>query len=104
MLDFATVLKGSIAQLVHPHADHIKTVLTGVLIAGNGCEGDVYNIVTAFRFSKAFKWYLHGWCEIRFVVVDLRENAIVHNLGRWSRYTNQVMAFYKDRAVEAITG
>ena len=94
VLDFAGLLKGSIDHVVKPHADHVRTILTGVMITDKGCEPDVLSAVTKFRFSKPFKFYLHGWCEIRLVVVDLLDGAVFHNLGKTSRFKKQVMSFY----------
>jgi hypothetical protein len=95
VLDFADLLKGSIEHFVQPHSDHVKTILTGVMITDKGCHSDVFRVVTKFRFSKPFKFYLHGWCEIRLVVVDLLNGAVFHNLGKSSRFKRQLMNFYE---------
>jgi hypothetical protein len=93
-MDFAEVMKGSIEHLVRPHPEHVRTVLTAVMITDQGCEPDVLMAVKKFRFSRPFKFYLHGWCDIRLVLVDLLNGTVFHNLGKWSRFTKELMSFY----------
>ncbi|ACB85123.1 hypothetical protein [Natranaerobius thermophilus] len=77
--DVADKVIDSIDYLVEPHPDHMKTIITGVIIAEYGASEEGENFVMTFRYQKPFMFYLKGWCEVRLVLVDLYQQKLVHN-------------------------
>jgi len=74
---FAEVVVQTIDKLVEPHLDHMKTIITGVLVASHGTTSDCQKFVKGYRHSKPFMLYLKGWCEVRLVLVDLKEDSVI---------------------------
>jgi len=77
--EMIALLKSSIPHLVKPHPDHLKTMITGVLITKTPLFYDLQRSVTAFRHSKAFKFYLYGWCDLRLIHLDLFSQQVTTN-------------------------
>lgn len=74
-----TTLKAGIEFLVNPHPDHMKTFLTGVFITREKISPELAGIVERFKYGKAFKFYLHGWCDLRLVILDLSSRQVICN-------------------------
>ncbi len=72
-------ITSSIELLVKPGPDHMRTYLTGVLIAEKGCALSVPDLVRKYRFQRSFKFGFEGWCEIRLVLIDLSTGTVVHH-------------------------
>lgn len=68
--DMLAILKTAAERLPNPGPDHFKTMITGVFICETPLAPDLLNFIRRYKFSKPFKFYLHGWSEIRLVVVD----------------------------------
>lgn len=77
--EFADSIKKTIEAIVKPHPDHLKTILTGVVIAEQGCTDYVKKFVTNYRYQRSFMFCLKGWCEVRLVLVDLSQNTVSHH-------------------------
>lgn len=73
------VLQNGIDYLVKPGPEHMKTFLTGVFITRTTPSPEILQMVKKFKCGKAFKFYFHGWCDIRLVVVDLFSQQVITN-------------------------
>lgn len=72
-------LKEAIINLVNPHPDHMKTAVTGVVITEKAPEDGLIMHVKNFRYKKPYLFYLHGWSEIRLLVIDLSSKQVICN-------------------------
>ncbi|MBS3970505.1 MAG: hypothetical protein KGZ94_10395 [Clostridia bacterium] len=72
-------LKIALDRLVKPHPDHMKTVITGVIVANGKVPLEVIKAVKKFSYKKVFKLYLFGWAEIRLVLIDLSSRQVICN-------------------------
>lgn len=72
-------LKIALDRLVKPHPDHMKTVITGVIVANGKVPLEVITAVKKFNYKKVFKLYLFGWAEIRLVLIDLSSRQVICN-------------------------
>lgn len=88
--DFAGRICRDMLLMVRPHPDHKRTILTGVLVAEQGCEEAVKDFVAKYRSQKAFRCYLMGWCEVRLVLADLSEGTVVHRANHASRHLERM--------------
>ena len=77
--EMIALLKSSIPHLTKPHPDHLKTIITGVLVTKTPLSSNLQKSITAFKHSKAFKFYLHGWCDLRLIHLDLFTQQVTTN-------------------------
>ncbi|QNB46349.1 hypothetical protein BR63_08490 [Thermanaerosceptrum fracticalcis] len=83
-------LKEGIGHLVNPHPNHMKTFLTGVFITREKVSPEMSSLVEKFAYSKVFKFYLYGWCDLRLIVLDLSSRQVICN-----RAGREVRKFYE---------
>lgn len=70
-----------LCQLVsklNPGKDHFQTDITGVMVCKR-TSGDTGRLVKRMRYDKLFRMYFRGWCEVRFVCVDLSDGRVFTN-------------------------
>ena len=80
--NFGEFLKYMVEKHVTPNKDHMSTYITGVIVADTVEENGVMAIKN-YKYNKAFKFYLHGWCDVRYICVDLaREEVITNKAGK----------------------
>lgn len=77
--NYIRILKDSMDMLVKPHRNHMNTYITGVMVSYSEVASDVIHIIRSFKFTKPYKLYLHGWSEIRLIVVDLSKQVVITN-------------------------
>lgn len=75
---FGQFLKTAVEKLVNPNKEHMSTYITGVIVANN-VEENGLKAVKNYKYNKAFKFYLHGWCDVRYICVDLGKQEVVTN-------------------------
>lgn len=75
---FGQFLKTVVEKLVNPGKDHMSTYITGVIVANNVAD-NVRKAIQNYKYNKAFKFYLHGWCDIRYICVDLGKREVITN-------------------------
>lgn len=63
---------------IKPGKDHMSTYVTGVIIS-NSISGDAKEAVEKYSYSRAYCFYLKGWCDVRLILVGLDNNEIVTN-------------------------
>lgn len=85
--DFGEFLKTTVERLVNPNKDHMSTYITGVIVANNVEENGI-KAVKDYKYNKAFKFYLHGWCDVRYICVDLGKEEVITN--RAGKMVNKV--------------
>jgi len=76
---FSKYLKSLINELFTPSIDIMSTVINGVLVSTSGFSEDAVSFVKKFKFSKSFLLGIKGWCDIRFILVDLKEEKLYSN-------------------------
>lgn len=75
---YGQFLKKIADEFVKPGIDHMSTYITGVII-GNSIDDDAKNAVRQYSYSKAYSFYLRGWCDVRLICVDMNNNEIITN-------------------------
>ena len=76
---FSKYLKSLINELFTPSIDIMSTVINGVLVSTSGFSEDAVSFVKKFKFSKSFLLGIKGWCDIRLILVDLKEEKLYSN-------------------------
>jgi len=77
--DFCAFLQEAIEELIVPSDEHMSSTLTGVLLVGGGVDDQVKRLVENFRYSRSFRFFLQGWCELRLLLVDLTTAELYTN-------------------------
>lgn len=75
---FCDFLRRVVNECIRPGADHMSTFVTGVIVA-NQVNNDARKTVEKFSCSKAYRFYLNGWCDVRLICVDLSSNEVITN-------------------------
>ena len=65
--------------MIVPSDEHMSSTLTGVLLVGGGVDDQVKRLVENFRYSRSFRFFLQGWCELRLLLVDLTTAELYTN-------------------------
>jgi hypothetical protein len=87
---FSKYLKSLIDELFTPSVDTMSTILNGVLVATSGFSEEAVNFAKKFKFSKSFLLGIKGWCDIRLILVDLKEEKLYSN-----KKGKEVLSAYK---------
>jgi hypothetical protein len=46
------------------------------MVAENGCDEEVRTFIRKYHSQKTFCFMMHGWCEVRLVLADLKEGSV----------------------------
>lgn len=90
ILEFGQFLKKAADNMVNPSSDHMSTYITGVIVTNNVDENS-RKAVKKYCYNKAFKFYLHGWCDVRYICVDLEKREVITNKA--GRRVNKVYSY-----------
>lgn len=71
-------LKKIVDDCIKPGKDHMSTYVTGVII-GSSINDNIKIMVEKYCYSKAYSFYLKGWCDVRLICVGLDNNEIITN-------------------------
>ena len=88
--EFSQFLISSINKLSPPSVDTMSTILNGILISASGFSEEAVNFAKKFKFSKSFLLGIKGWCDIRLILVDLKEEKLFSN-----KKGKEVLSAYK---------
>lgn len=72
----------AVVDLVKPDGEHMSSVLTGVLVFGDGREDTIVKAaeeVRRFRYHRSFSLGFRGWVDIRLLLVSLEGGVIAAN-------------------------
>jgi hypothetical protein len=78
VLAFCGFLRRVVNECIKPGADHMSTYVTGVIVA-NHINNDARKIAERFSCSKAYRFYLNGWCDVRLICIDMSSNEVITN-------------------------
>ena len=88
--EFSQFLISSINKLSPPSVDTMSTILNGVLVSTSGFSEEAVSFAKKFKFSKSFLLGIKGWCDIRLILVDLKEKKLFSN-----KKGKEVLSAYK---------
>jgi len=77
--EFSKYLKSLINEPFTPSVDIMSTIINGVLISASGFSEEAVSFAKKFKFSKSFLLGIKGWCDIRLIIVDLKEEKLYSN-------------------------
>ncbi len=75
-------LENDFALYVPSHEEHMSTIITGILVTDQAVSEKIVKKVRKYRKVKFVKFGLHGWVEIYFALVDLKQKKLtIHPKG-----------------------
>jgi len=77
--EYTEYLKTVVNNLVRPHREHKSSTITGVIVCNTAIDKSTENFIKKFKYTKPYKMYLHGWSDIRLLLVDLSNNIVITN-------------------------
>ncbi len=96
---FSQFLTSLTNELITPSLDVMSTTLNGVLITASGFSEEAINFAKKFKFSKSFLLGIKGWCDIRLILVDLKEEKLYSN-----KKGKEVLSAYKIKSKSWLGG
>lgn len=75
---FQTFLIDAIDHFVHPHTEHMSSIITGVLVV-NDFPPALEKKIKEFKYRKSYAFTFKGWAEVRLMVVNLHSNRVISN-------------------------
>ncbi|OGO77037.1 MAG: hypothetical protein A2Y23_03130 [Clostridiales bacterium GWB2_37_7] len=75
---FGQFLKKIVDECIDPGKDHMSTYVTGVII-GNSINENARKVIHKYCYSKAYSFYLRGWCDVRFICIGINNNEVISN-------------------------
>jgi len=97
--EFSKYLKSLVNELVKPSVETMSTILNGVLISASGFSEEAVSFSKKFKFSKSFLLGIKGWCDIRLILVDLKEEKLYSN-----QKGKEVLSAYKIKSKSGLGG
>ena len=79
ILDFLEYSRTLPCALVHPHKEHRNSYINAVMVCSCIKNKAAAAYFSKFKYSKIYKFYLHGFCEIRVFLVDLSDSTVSAN-------------------------
>ena len=77
--EFSKYLKSLINKPFTPSVNIMSTIINGVLVSTSGFSEEAVSFTKKFKFSKSFLLGIKGWCDIRLILVDLKEEKLYSN-------------------------
>jgi hypothetical protein len=79
IVDFLEYAEKLPSTLVTPHKEHRDSYINAVMVCNNINTENAASHFTKFKYSKIYKFYLYGFCEIRAVLVNLKDTTVITN-------------------------
>ena len=77
--EFSQFLISSINKFSPPSVNTMSTILNGILVSTSGFSEGAIKFGKKFKYSKTFLLGIKGWHDIRFILIDLKEEKLYSN-------------------------
>lgn len=79
VVNFLQYIKKLPSALVTPHKEHKNSYINAVMVCSNIDSQIASSHFTKFKYSEFYKFYLYGFCEIRAILVNLKDTSVITN-------------------------
>ncbi|MCR2044563.1 hypothetical protein NSA23_10620 [Anaerosalibacter massiliensis] len=84
--EFLELLKYTSDKFIHPHKEHMSTIISGVYITEIGFTDKAIQLGKKFKFRKNYAFGFRGWSNIHAILIDLNSmNIYVNKDGKKSK-------------------
>jgi hypothetical protein len=98
--DFSQFLISVARELVVPSFDVMSHTINGIIVSSQGFSGEARETAQRFRYAKTFCLGIKGWCDIRLLLIDIKNNHVYCNAK--GKEVASVYNFKKKTEKEAI--
>ena len=77
--EYFQFLNKAVQELVNPSFDIMCHVINSILVSADGFSQEVISASQRFKYSKTFALGIKGWCDIRLLLVDIKNNTVFYN-------------------------
>ncbi len=77
--EYSQFLIKATQELVNPSFDIMCHVINGIMVSTNGFSREAISLSQKFKYSKTFVLGIKGWCDIRLLLIDIKNNNIFCN-------------------------
>ena len=92
--EYFQFLNKAAQELINPSFDVMCHVINGILVSSNGFSQEAISVSQRFKYSKTFALGIKGWCDIRLLLIDIKNNAVFYNAK--GREIAEVYSFNKE--------
>ena len=97
--EFSKYLKSLINKPFTSSVNIMSAIINGVLVSTSGFSEEAVSFTKRFKFSKSFLLGIKGWCDIRLILVDLKEEKLYSN-----QKGKEVLSAYKIKSESGLGG
>lgn len=76
---FLELLKYTSDKFIHPHKEHMSTIISGVYLTETGFTDKAIQLGKKFKFRKNYAFGFKGWSNIYVILIDLNSMNIYTN-------------------------
>ncbi len=91
--DFSQYLIMATSEFVKPSLNVMSHTINGILVSSEGFSSEAVEAARKFRYGKTFCLGLKGWCDIRLLLLDIKNHLVYYNLK--GREVAEIYAFKK---------
>lgn len=92
--EYFQFLNRAAQELVNPSFDVMCHVINGILVSAGSFSQEAISVSQRFKYSKTFALGIKGWCDIRLLLIDIKNNAVFFNVK--GREIAEVYSFNKN--------
>ncbi len=81
-------------ELVSPSFDVMSHIINSIIISATGFSQEAILASQSFRYSKTFFLGIKGWCDIRLLLIDIKNYAVFCNAK--GREIAEIYSFNKE--------
>lgn len=80
MNDFFRFLTRAAQELVIPSLDIMSHLIDGIIVSAQGFSQEAISAAQKYKYSRTFFLGIKGWCDIRLLLVDLKNSTVFYNV------------------------
>ncbi len=77
--DFSQFIVKAALELTNPSLEVMSHTINGIIIGENGFSDEAIQASQRFKYSKTFLFGIKGWCDIRLLLIDIKNKAVFCN-------------------------
>lgn len=77
--EFSHFLINAAGKLVVPSLDVMSHTINGILVSSQGFSEEAIKTATKFRYGKTYCLGIKGWCDVRLLLLDIKNHSIYSN-------------------------
>jgi hypothetical protein len=79
MNNFSQFLTKVTREMVIPSFDVMSHTINGIIVSAQGFSPETVIATQRFRYSKTFFLGIKGWCDVRLLLIDIKNSSVFCN-------------------------